>query len=155
MSHLWNKFHIQQETIEYPLYIFCKSLPLNGLQTWHDHQKRSRPMLASGNRLAGRQHTSPSLWQTPDKQSSVPLVSTAAWSRFQNELPEAKTQSDLLRWYGIPCNIYKDERNLKSDYTISKISKSTAFAPKNSFIKWTREMKVKQMQGSNLQPADC
>ena len=73
-------------------------------------------MLASGNRLAGRQHTSPSLWQTPDKQSSVPLVSTAAWSRFQNELPEAKTQSDLLRWYGIPCNIYKDERNLKSDY---------------------------------------
>ena len=131
MSHSWNKFHIQQETIEYPLYIFCKFLQLNGLQTWHDHQKRSRPMLASGNRLAGPQHTSPSLWETPYKQSSVPSVSTEAWSRFQNELLEATTQSDLLWWYGTPCNIYKDERNLKSDYNHNvKNFKILAFAAK-------------------------
>ena len=35
-----------------------------------------------------------------------------------------------LRWYGTPCNIFKDDRILKNDYNHGfKISKSITFAP--------------------------
>ena len=39
-----------------------------------------------------------------------------------------------LRWYGTPCNIFKDERILKYDYGHGfKNSKPIAFAPKMRF----------------------
>ena len=51
--------------------------------------------------------------------------------RQWTNLDQKKLVKKLLRWYGTPCNIYKDGRILKYDYNHSfKISKSTIFAPK-------------------------
>ena len=43
----------------------------------------------------------------------------------------ANSKVAILRWYGTPCNIYKDERILKYDYNNSfKTFKSITFAQK-------------------------
>ena len=48
--------------------------------------------------------------------------------------PSTKPQH-VLRWYGTPCNIYKDERILNCDYNHSyKNFKIYNICPKNAFI---------------------
>ena len=47
----------------------------------------------------------------------------------------------VLRWYGTPCNIFKDDRILKNDYNhCFKNFKIYNICPKNAFIKFHRCM---------------
>lgn len=48
---------------------------------------------------------------------------------------EAKVLQYNLRWYGKPCNIYKDERILKYGYIQPQFNLSH-FAPNNALIKF-------------------
>ena len=48
----------------------------------------------------------------------------------------------VLRWYGTPCNIFKDNRILKNDYKHGfKNFKICNICPKNSFIKYHKRNK--------------
>ena len=54
----------------------------------------------------------------------------------------ANSKVAILRWYGTPCNIYKDERILKYDYNHTfKTFKSITFAQKIAFIKFHKRDK--------------
>ena len=47
-----------------------------------------------------------------------------------------------LRWYGTPCNIFKDDRILKNDYNLSfKNFKIYNICPQNAFIKFHKRDK--------------
>ena len=47
-----------------------------------------------------------------------------------------------LRWYGTPCNIFKDDRILKNDYNYGfKNFKIYNICPKNAFIKFHKRYK--------------
>ena len=53
-----------------------------------------------------------------------------------------KQNNFLLRWYGTPCNIFKDNRILKNDYKHGfKNFKICNICPKNSFIKFHKRNK--------------
>ena len=48
----------------------------------------------------------------------------------------------LLRWYGTPCNIFKDDRILKNNYNHGfKNFKIYNICPKNPFIKFHKRDK--------------
>ena len=49
----------------------------------------------------------------------------------------------VLRWYGTPCNIFKDDRILKNDYNRgSKNFKIYNNCPQNAFIKFHKRDKM-------------
>ena len=55
-----------------------------------------------------------------------------------------KLQDFFLRWYGTPCNIFKDERILKYDYVHGfKNLKIYSICPKNAFLKFYSKIKSK------------
>ena len=55
---------------------------------------------------------------------------------------ESKNKN-ILRWYGTPCNIYKDERILNYDYNqgLTKIHIKTIFPQKASLKFYKRDEK--------------
>ena len=60
-----------------------------------------------------------------------------------------------LRWYGTPCNIFKDDRILKNDHNHGfKYFKIYNICPKNAFIKFHKREKVKPVHDSNPRPTD-
>ena len=60
---------------------------------------------------------------------------------------------EILRWYGTPYNIYKDERNLKSDCNHGfQNFKIYNICPQNAFVKFN-EKELKSKTGARFKPA--
>ena len=74
--------------------------------------------------------------------TSIPLM-----QKYVNLFPLIALKI-TLRWYGIPCNIYKDERILNYDFKIFKIYN---ISPQNAFIKYHKG--DKSTNGAKREPA--
>ena len=83
---------------------------------------------------------------------------TAIPAKYLNvsEFKSEKTPLFKVVIYGTHCNIYSDERILKSDNNYAfKIFKFLTFAPKIPLLNSTKEIKSKTSARFNPQPMDC
>ena len=82
------------------------------------------------------------LWMKLAQSKNVKLYNDT--DRQWTNLDQKKLVKKLLRWYGTPCNIYKDGRILKYDYMYNhsfKNFKIYNICPKNAFIKFIKRDK--------------